>query len=96
VTRLRVKRVPAGATITVACTGTCPKKKLTMKVSKAAASVALKPFQKSLRAGTTITVTVTKPGMIGSSQKLSIRAGKAPRLAAVLCVRPGAATATAC
>jgi large repetitive protein len=75
---LAVKGAPAGATVKVACKGTCPKKTQTLKTG-ADGSVVLTAFQKkALKVGTTLTVTVTRTGMTGRSSVLKVRAGKRP------------------
>jgi hypothetical protein len=77
---LSVKGVPAGATVKVACTGTCPKKKLTIR-SRKGGTVALKPYRKkALKVGTTLRIEVSKAGMIGMAKIVKIRASKLPRV----------------
>jgi hypothetical protein len=84
-TALQARNVPAGATVIAKCKGkSCPKsKKKVVSFTKRNAfdRVTLKPWvKKRLRTGTTLTVTVTKPGMNGQVKKLVIQKGKAPRV----------------
>jgi hypothetical protein len=70
--RLLLKNVPAGAKVKVTCKGKkCPAKH-SAKLSKFA--------KKKLRAGTKLTIRVTKPGAIGKQFVIKIRAGKRPTL----------------
>jgi hypothetical protein len=63
---LAVKEVPAGSTVTAKCPKGCARKSFTKR--KAKGTVSLKPLVKNkrIRIGTTITVTVSKPGMISA------------------------------
>ena len=59
-------------------------------------TLTLARFIKSpLKAGTVLTVTVSKPGAINAVKVLTVRAGKAP-LVATKCIPPGARTAVSC
>ena len=78
--QLVLKRVPAGATITVTCKGRrAPPGRCeahgrgTVKLAKFA--------NRKLRAGTRLTIQVTKPGFIGKRFVITIRRNKAPTLA---------------
>jgi hypothetical protein len=64
---LKVSAIPAGATVKVTCKGKgCPFKSKAFK--PAAGALALqKAFKKALSAGTTLTITVTRPGMSGEA-----------------------------
>ena len=77
--RLVVKGVPSGATVSVACKGKkCPARSFK---SKRAGNVKLSKFvKKKLRAGTTLTIRVTRPGAIGKQFVITIRKGKRPTL----------------
>jgi hypothetical protein len=75
---LTVKGVPKGATVTLTCKGTCPKKRLRITSAKGG-TVKLGVFTKrALKVGTTLTVTVTKPGMVGTVKVIKVRARKRP------------------
>ena len=78
---LALRGVPAGATVRVACKGgSCPRKSLTI-ASPAGGVVKLEPFQrKRLRAGTQLTIAVTKAGMTADVIVLKVRAGRPPRV----------------
>jgi hypothetical protein len=83
-TRLQVKGVPAGSLVRATCA--FKKKKCPAKARKAfrkrgaRGTVSLKKrfVGVRLRAGTKITVRVTKPGMIGAVKILTVRKAKAP------------------
>jgi hypothetical protein len=77
--RLTLKGVPAGAKVTVTCKGKkCPAKRFT---SRRKGAIKLKKFtKKKLRAGTKLTIRVTKEGAIGKQFVITIRKGKAPRI----------------
>src|SRR3954469_8790956 len=69
-------RAPRGSRIDVACRGrTCPVPKL----ARTAAVERLRRFERELRAGTRLELTVTKPGVIGKWTVIVIRRGTAPR-----------------
>ena len=68
---------PRGATISVSCTGTgCP----TSRFARVAGTgrTRLGAFERSLRAGTHITVLVSREGYIGKRTVIVIRKGSAP------------------
>ena len=70
-------RAPRAATVTVRCKGHCPTKrwapsKRSKRLTRARA------FERSLRSGTRITVTVTRRGYIGKRTTFVIRRGRAP------------------
>ena len=74
-TRLVVKGAPQGATVSARCSRTC--RPLTVTAKRA--SVSLKPLTtKALRAGTRITITVSKPGYVSVVKVLTMRARRAP------------------
>jgi hypothetical protein len=98
-TTLQVKNVPLGADVTVTCKGkACPAglkgKGFTKK--NAFGTVTLAKFiKKPLRAGTVLTVVVSKPDAISAVKVLTIRAGKKPTIV-TRCQPPGAAKPVAC
>lgn len=76
---LSLKDVPAGATITVKCTGGCPRKRATITGKRG--TVALTAFRnRTLKAGAKLTIEVTKPGTIGTAKVVTIRARKRPTI----------------
>jgi len=69
-------RAPRGSRIDVACRGrTCPVPKL----ARTAAVERLRRFERALRAGTRLELTVTKPGEIGKWTVIVIRRATVPR-----------------
>jgi len=97
--RLVVKSVPRGSTVTATCRTKKGRrcrgiKKFTKR--NARGNVRLKRFQrKTLRAGTVIEVRVTKPGTIGAVKRLTVRRGKNPTIA-TRCLPPGAKRPVRC
>jgi hypothetical protein len=90
VTRLAV-RAPRGVRIVVSCHGrSCPARRLAL-----AAAIRLRRFERELRAGTRLEITVTKPGYIGKWTTIVIRRGAAPRRRD-RCVYPGARDRVEC
>jgi hypothetical protein len=77
---LSVKRVPAGATITVTCRGGCPKAKQTLRTAKGGTVKLDKWLRARLKTGATLTIAVTKPGMRGISKAVTMRAERRPRI----------------
>jgi hypothetical protein len=79
---LRVQQMPAGAKITVRCTGRgCPIKvarRVAVSSKRGAATVEFRGFERSLRFGITLEVLVSKPGEIGKYTRFAIRRGKLP------------------
>ena len=90
VTRLTVD-APRGARITLTCRGTCPVR----KVAKATKVWHMTQFERELRAGTELTITVSKPGYISKVTRITIRKGKAPARSD-RCRLPGAKRLTSC
>ena len=69
-------RAPRGARVKVACRGRdCPLRRFKPR----AGVKRLRPFERDLRAGTRLEVTVTKPGYIGKVTVIVIRRNAAPR-----------------
>jgi uncharacterized repeat protein (TIGR02543 family) len=98
-TTLQVKNVPFGATVNVVCKGRgCPSglkgKGFTKKNAFGTVSLA-KFIKKPVKAGSVITVTVSKPGAINAVKVLTVRAAKKP-LIATRCLPPGAKSPVAC
>jgi hypothetical protein len=74
VTRLTVK-APKGVRITLTCRGpSCPVRKL----ARSTAVVHLPRFERELRAGTKLTITVSRRGHISKVTTITIRKGKRP------------------
>jgi hypothetical protein len=71
-------RAPRAATVTVSCHGRdCPRHRWTAAQRKKQLTRA-RAFERVLRSGTRITVTVTRPGYIGKRTTFVVRRGKAP------------------
>ena len=77
---LSVKGVPAGATITVTCTGGCPRKAQTLTSAKGGTVKLDGWLRKRLKTGATLTISVTKPGMAGMTKAVTMRAERRPRI----------------
>ena len=77
---LSIKKVPAGATVKVTCRGGCPRASQTLSSVKGG-TVALASFRgTALKTGARLTVTVTRPGMIGMAKILTMRAERRPEI----------------
>ncbi|HEX6021766.1 MAG TPA: Ig-like domain-containing protein [Solirubrobacter sp.] len=94
-TRLVVKNVPAGSTVTAKCKKGCAKKSFTKKNASGQVSLSALIKKKRLKVNTTITVVISKPGMGSAVKILKIRARKSPKLTAQ-CQPVGAPKPTAC
>jgi len=85
-------RAPKGVRITLTCAGRgCPMR----EVAQATALWHIPQFERELRAGTRLTITVTKPGYITKVTTITIRRDKAP-LRTDRCVFPGQTRQTSC
>jgi hypothetical protein len=85
-------RAPRGARIATRCRGrSCPVRRL----ARTATSTRLRAFQRRLRAGTRLDITVTKSGYIGKWTTIVIRKDRPPRRAD-RCVYPGARRPAPC
>jgi len=86
-------RGPRGALITARCRGaSCPVRRL---VRTASSLTRLRPFERRLRAGTRLDITVRERGRIGKWTTIVIRRGARPRRTD-RCGEPGRARPTAC
>ena len=95
-TRLLVKEAPRGATLTVTCRGrSCPTRRgraTTFTARIGSRAITLRPWiRTTLRAGTALTVTVTRPGAIGRVKTLTARTNRRP-LVRTTCLRPNSTT----
>lgn len=85
VNRLRVRELPANATVELVCAGKgCPFKVRTVRAGRGKTSLDLLPRVKraKLRPGARLTVRITAPGMVGKALRFTIRRGKTPTLLA--------------
>jgi hypothetical protein len=74
-------RAPRAATVAIRCHGRdCPRHRWTAGQRKKRLTRA-RAFERTLRAGTKITVTVTRPGYVGKRTVFVVRRGKAPQRA---------------
>ena len=90
VARLRVSDAPAGAAISVTCTGKnkrCPKPKTFTADAKGRATLT-KMFKRRLRPGARIEVAITAPNTVGKVVRFTARRGHAPKTR-TLCLPPG-------
>lgn len=95
VTSMRLRRLPKGSIINIACKGRgCPLRKSRTKTKKAS-TVRLTRLQRRLRAGLTIVITVRQPDRLGKYVRLKIRRGQAPARVD-RCVRPGSSKPVTC
>jgi hypothetical protein len=95
-TRLRIQELVRGTQVTLRCSGhSCPIKRRTVTVKGLSLNL-LRPFKHvRLRPGTTITVTLTRPGMTTKTVSLRIRRRMAPSRR-VSCRPPGSKRAQRC
>jgi hypothetical protein len=85
-------KAPKGSAISLRCFGrSCPKRKW----AHAASVTRIFAFQKRLRAGTRIVITVTRPNRIGKHTTFVIRKGKPPKRVD-RCLYPGQKKPTTC
>ena len=77
---LSVKGVPAGATITVTCTGGCPRKAQTLTSAKGGTVKLAGWLGKRLKTGATLKIAVNRPGMAGMTKTLTMRSERRPRI----------------
>ncbi len=100
-TRLLVKEAPRGATLEVTCRGrSCPtrrvggtRRRATFTQRIGTRAITLRPWiRTSLRAGTVLKVTVTRPGAVGRVKTLTARTNRRP-LTRTTCLRPNSKTA---
>jgi hypothetical protein len=77
---LSVKGVPAGATITVTCTGGCPRKRQTLTSEKGGTVKLAGWLGQRLKTGARLQIAVDRPGMAGMSKTLTMRAERRPRI----------------
>ena len=96
--RLRrvIVRTPAHATVKIRCKGrSCPKG-ATKKQPAKTKRLRFKKFERSFRAGTVITVTVTRAGYIGQHTTIKIRSGLRRYTRRDRCVKPATSKPVAC
>lgn len=78
ITVLTVK-APKGVQVTLACEGRgCPLHEVSQTTSRRKSALHIPQFERELRAGTRLTITVSKPGYVSKVTRVTIRRGKAP------------------
>lgn len=77
VTLLSVK-APRKAKVSVRCTGPCPQRRWAPKTRKKQLT-RVRAFERSLRAGAKITISITRKGLIGKRTTFVIRRGEVPK-----------------
>jgi hypothetical protein len=88
VARLRVTEAPAGATISVTCSGKrCPKPR-TVAANAQGKATLTGMFKRRLRPGARIDVAISAPNTVGKVVRFTIRRGHTPRTQ-TLCLPPG-------
>jgi len=96
---LRVQQMPAGARVTVRCKGDgCPLKsvsRLAVSRKQNVAPIEFKRFERSLPAGVSLEVLVSKPGEIGKYTRFKVRRAKLPERVDT-CLDPAGAQPLAC
>ncbi len=96
---LRVQQMPAGAQVTVLCKGRgCPFKsasRLAVPTKHGVAPIEVRRFERSLPAGVTLEVLVSKPGEIGKYTRFRVRRAKLPERVN-MCLDPAGVKPLAC
>lgn len=81
-------RAPAGASVSIYCTGPgCPRKRLVITAGRAV--VRARQFEKRLRNGTVLKIYVTKPGFIGKYTRFRLLRNRLPQRADRCVTTPG-------
>lgn len=89
-------KAPGGARIGIRCSGGhCPRTNVVHRVGTKTATVHFAMFQRFLRPGTTLAVSVTKKGTIGKYTRFRIRSGHRPQRIDA-CLKPGSSRPSAC
>jgi len=72
-------KAPKGVRVTLACSGRgCPLREVSQTTSRGKSALHIPQFERELRAGTELTITVAKSGYISKVTRVTIRRGKAP------------------
>jgi len=74
--RVFTVKSPAGTKVKVVCRKSCPAKSQSLKAGRTAHAT---KFERKLKSGTKLTVTVSRPGYLSRVTTLTIRARRAPR-----------------
>jgi streptogramin lyase len=98
VARLSARKVPAGGTVTLRCSGrSCPFKKKTKSVKKATKEINLTSLfrKRALPVKTKVTLQISGPGVAGRVFTFTVRRSRAPKRS-LLCLAPGEKKPRAC
>ena len=77
--QLLTVKAPKGVRVTLACSGPgCPLREVSQTTSRRKSALHIPQFERALRAGIQLTITVAKPGYISKVTRVTIRKGKAP------------------
>jgi len=89
-------KAPKGVRVTLACEGRgCPLREVSQTTSRGKSALHIPQFERELRAGTQLTITVAKSGYISKVTRVTIRRGKAPARSDQ-CQLPDAKKLTSC
>ena len=89
-------KAPKGVRVTLACSGRgCPLREVSQTTSRGKSALHIPQFERELRAGIQLTITVAKPGYISKVTRVTIRKGKAPARSDQ-CQLPGTKRLTRC
>jgi hypothetical protein len=95
ITGMRLRRVPRGSTVTMACAGKgCPFRKSRLKV-RGGSTARLRKLERRLPAGLTVVITIRKGNTLGKYIRIKIRRGLAPARID-RCVSPGSSRPLSC
>ena len=84
-----VKEVPAGSTVTATCPKGCARKTFTKRNARGTVSLKALVASKRIKTGTTITVTVSRPGAIAAVKIFKMRGGGRQPQVTTRCLPPG-------
>ena len=91
IVRLRLTKLVAGTTVKVTCKGKrCPVQRRSAKPRRGVVDVRRLLRRKPLRAGSTLTLTISRPGHTAKVVTFRVRRAKAPRGGSFACLEPGA------
>jgi hypothetical protein len=97
ITRFNVKGAPRGARLTAKCRKHCARKSYTVRKTKGTVKLRTKLFgHRRVKAGTKVTVTVTRAGRIGAVKAWTMRRGRHTPRITTRCLPPGAKKPTRC
>jgi hypothetical protein len=94
--KLTLNGAPAGSRAAISCTGPkCPRRTMTLTVTKVRQP--LRAFVgRRLRAGTVVTVVVSRRGYLTAVKRMTVRRGRPPVVSVQKCLPPGVSRPTVC